>query len=92
VTVFTDSKYVIKAMTDWIIRWRKTGFNGIQNANYFKELSDALSQMKGTVEFKYVAGHSGVHGNEQADRLAQLAAKRDDSNSEELPKKRRKLS
>lgn len=77
----SDSKYVIKSMTEWIHGWKKNGWltaskTPVVNEKHIKML-DALIQSRppsGPVSFEWVKGHSGDVGNLGADKLARSAA------------------
>lgn len=71
IVLMTDSQYVQKGMTEWMTSWVKKEFDGVANAEYWQKLYE-LSKER-TVEWKWVRGHSGVVGNELADRLCNLA-------------------
>lgn len=65
----TDSKYAINCATGvWSVR---------ANQDLFDELSELMENRK--VKFTHVYGHTGIHGNEMADRLA-VAAWHSESN------------
>lgn len=76
----TDSMYAINCVTVWCHKWLKNGWvnsRGVRVAN-FDLIDNALSAYEsveeiGPVEIKHVKSHSGVYGNEQADRLASMA-------------------
>ncbi len=73
ITIFTDSKYVMLGMTDWIHGWKKRGWKNskkepVANRELWEEL-DSLSQVH-DVDWQWVKGHSGDEGNEKADELA----------------------
>lgn len=38
----TDSMYLVNAMTDWIHRWRKTKYRGVQNSDLFERLDSLV--------------------------------------------------
>ena len=72
-TVFTDSQYVQKGITEWITNWQRRGWKtaskqAVKNADLWKELV-ALSDGR-AVEWRWVRGHNGHPGNERADQLA----------------------
>lgn len=73
VILYTDSKYVINGIEEWIHNWKKKGWIGsnkklVKNIELWKEL-DELRQ-EHTIKWNWVKGHSGDPGNETADMLA----------------------
>ena len=73
ITLWTDSTYVLKGITEWIHGWKKRGWKKsdkkpVVNVDLWKQL-DALNA-KHDVTWKWVKGHAGVEGNERADELA----------------------
>ena len=73
VHIYTDSTYVLKGMTEWIVGWRKRHWKTasgapVKNVDLWQALDDALSVH--TVEWTWVKGHAGHVENERADALA----------------------
>jgi ribonuclease HI len=73
VRVHTDSKYVHDGITSWIHNWKKRGWKTagkkpVKNADLWQQLDILAVQY--TVTWVWVKGHSGHHGNERADALA----------------------
>ncbi len=73
ITLWTDSTYVLKGITEWIHGWKKRGWKKsdkkpVVNVDLWKTL-DALNAER-DVQWKWVKGHAGVEGNERADELA----------------------
>jgi ribonuclease HI len=76
--ILTDSKYVVKALTEWAVKWERAGWKNkgnkeVVSKDLFKRARDmlrALENAKVMVTFRHIPGHSGIWGNEQADRLA----------------------
>jgi len=73
VTVFSDSEYVIKGITEWIHGWIKRGWKNAQkkavlNQDLWEKLYD-LTEGK-NITWKYVRGHMGSPGNERCDVIA----------------------
>lgn len=74
--IISDSEYSIKAMTTYRKKWRVNGFqnvegNQIKNFDLITEGHRLLDAR--TIEFVHVRGHTGVEGNECADKLAKAA-------------------
>ena len=76
ITVYSDSKYVVDAVDKgWINKWKKDGWwrskGPVLNHDLWERMFAAVRFHK--VKFKWVKGHSGVHYNERADKLASKA-------------------
>ncbi len=72
-TLWTDSTYVMKGITEWIHGWKSRGWKKsdkkpVINADLWKIL-DVLNAER-DVSWNWVKGHAGVDGNERADELA----------------------
>jgi ribonuclease HI len=75
IDIFTDSKYVMKGMTEWVEAWKKRGWRTaakkpVKNVDLWQRLEQALDRHE--VNWNWVKGHSGVPGNERADELARM--------------------
>jgi ribonuclease HI len=75
ITILTDSKYVKNGITLWMEGWKKNGWKTkqkkpVKNQTYWQEI-DKLNQFH-DITWKWVKGHAGIYGNEEADRLATL--------------------
>lgn len=69
VTIYSDSKYVVDAVTKkWVFGWIKKGFKGKKNSDLWKRFLKIYAVHK--VDFVWVKGHAGNELNERADRLA----------------------
>lgn len=76
VTIYTDSTYVMKGMTEWIHGWKAKGWRTasrkpVKNEDLWRELDAVLAGHD--VEWRWVKGHNGDPGNEAADALARSA-------------------
>ena len=76
VDLYTDSKYVIQGINEWIDAWKAkdwktTNKKPVKNVDLWKQL-DTLNQ-KFSVDWCWVKGHSDDPGNDMADRLANEA-------------------
>lgn len=78
ITVFTDSQYVQKGITEWCPNWKKNQWRGskgpVKNVDLWQRLDQVYAQ--GHVRWAWVKGHSGNIGNERADTLATSEAKK----------------
>ncbi|WCM99782.1 ribonuclease HI [Acidovorax sp. GBBC 1281] len=75
VTLFLDSQYVRKGITEWIQGWKKKGWRTaagqpVKNVELWKRLDDLVAQGGHVVDWRWVKGHAGDPGNERADALA----------------------
>ena len=76
VDLYTDSKYVIQGINEWIDAWKAKDWKTankkkVKNIDLWKQL-DTLNQ-KFSVNWYWVKGHSDDPGNDMADRLANEA-------------------
>ena len=76
VILHTDSTYVKQGITEWMIRWKSNNWRTskrkpVKNVDLWQRLDTAVRRHQ--VEWRWVRGHSGVHGNERADELARDA-------------------
>lgn len=78
--VYTDSKYALKAVTEWVHGWKRTGWrtsNGkpVSNRELVERLHTLMEahQQHRTVEIRWVRGHTGIAENELVDRSANNA-------------------
>ena len=75
VTIFTDSTYVQKGISEWIINWKRNGWKSsskkpVKNKDLWVELDSLNASL--SVNWKWVKGHAGHPENERADYLANL--------------------
>ena len=73
VELFTDSKYVMDGITQWITKWKKNNWRtaakkDVKNKELWQKLDQLISYHQ--VQWHWVKGHSGDIGNETADLLA----------------------
>ncbi len=76
IDLYTDSKYVMNGINDWIKGWKTKGWKTaakkpVKNVDLWQRL-DMLNASH-TVHWHWVKGHSGDVGNEMADELANKA-------------------
>ena len=73
VALYTDSKYVMQGITEWIRGWKANGWKNaakkpVKNVELWKHLDELVARHQ--VEWHWVKGHAGHAGNEKADELA----------------------
>ena len=72
VTVYTDSQYVQRGVTEWMAGWKAKGWPArIKNQDLWLRIDAALQNHK--VKFVWVRGHDGHVENERVDKLAVAA-------------------
>ena len=75
ITIFTDSKYVLKGMSEWIKKWKINNWissnkKPVKNKDLWLIL-DSLATLH-EIKWIWVKGHSGHPENDRADFLANM--------------------
>jgi ribonuclease HI len=75
VTLYLDSQYVRKGITEWIHSWKAKGWRTaskepVKNAEQWQQLDALVSGAGHRIDWRWVKGHAGDPGNERADALA----------------------
>ncbi len=75
VTLYLDSEYVRKGITEWINGWKARGWRTaakqpVKNVDLWQRLDAVVSSSGHTIQWRWVKGHAGDPGNERADALA----------------------
>jgi ribonuclease HI len=72
ITLYTDSEYVIKGITQWIKGWKRKNWKTSQGKPVLnQDLWKALDQLNdANIRWQHVRGHSGNVGNERCDAIA----------------------
>lgn len=78
-TVFSDSQYLVKGITEWVRPWKSRGWkNGkggkVKNRDLWMEL-EALAAGREIV-WTWIKGHAGHRENEEVDGLANAEAQK----------------
>jgi len=73
VSLYTDSKYVMQGVTEWMGGWKARGWktagkDPVKNVDLWQEIDELLG--KHQIDWQWVKGHAGHPGNELADALA----------------------
>ena len=72
-TIYTDSTYVQKGISEWIKNWKVNNWRSsskkpVKNKDLWIELDETVGSRK--INWEWVKGHAGNEGNEKADELA----------------------
>lgn len=78
ITIFTDSQYAIKCVTEWFINWRRNDWmtsnkKPVENRDLVERVLvkiDERNMLGVKTLFQWVKGHAGDEGNTMADQLA----------------------
>ena len=75
VSLYLDSEYVRKGITEWIDGWKARGWRTstkapVKNVDLWQKLDALVAGSGHRIEWHWVRGHAGHAGNEQADALA----------------------
>jgi len=76
VTLYTDSEYLKKGVTEWMAGWKRNGWKTanrapVKNKELWERLDAALQRHK--ITWKWVKAHAGHEHNERVDQLATAA-------------------
>jgi ribonuclease HI len=79
VDLYTDSKYVLQGITQWLPQWKAKGWRTasrkpVRNQDLWEQLDLAAESQD--IIWHWVKGHSGDAGNELVDQLANRAIDR----------------
>jgi ribonuclease HI len=79
VTLYTDSRYVMDGLQQWLPRWKTNGWKTadkkpVKNDDLWRKLDEAARPHE--VQWRWVEGHTGHIENERADALARAAIPR----------------
>ena len=79
ITLYTDSKYVMDGVNEWLPNWKKNGWKtankktAVKNIDLWQELDGLLGEHE--IRWVWVKGHNGHPENERVDTLAREAIK-----------------
>lgn len=73
INLYSDSKYVVQGITEWINKWRKNEWmlnakEPVKNANLWLELLEETKRHE--INWYWVKGHDNTEGNIIADKAA----------------------
>ncbi len=75
ITLFIDSQYVLKGITEWLAGWKAKGWKTaakqpVKNVDLWQQLDGLVAHGGHKIDWQWVKGHAGDPGNERADGLA----------------------
>ena len=78
VKLFTDSQYLQRGASQYIYGWARQDWKAakardLKNLDLWRKLYKQIRRHK--IQWVWIPGHSGIQGNERADRLAHAAYK-----------------
>lgn len=72
VTLFTDSEYLKKGITEWMPNWKRRNWRRkggkLANVDLWMKLDEEISRHE--IDWRWVRGHAGNAMNERVDKLA----------------------
>ena len=74
ITLYTDSKYVMNGITEWLPNWKKNGFKtankkqDVKNVDLWMILDELVQAHE--IRWVWVKGHAGCEENERVDKRA----------------------
>ncbi len=79
IIIFTDSKYVIDGINNWILKWKRNNWKTankkeVKNKELWLNLYECINFH--VVKWEWVKGHSGDALNEEVDKLAREEAEK----------------
>ena len=79
ITLYTDSQYLIKGITQWLKGWKKKGWKtasgkAVLNQDLWQTLDELNNSL---ITWEYVRAHKGNIGNERCDTIARSFAQGD---------------
>ena len=91
--VVPDSEYVYKGIMEWLPKWRRHGWRAasgeVGHRDLWEEILWERERSGGALQVHWVPSHLGVHGNHQADALAEEGRRMHPHNQQGLPKRPR---
>ncbi|KAJ3803537.1 ribonuclease H-like domain-containing protein, partial [Lentinula aff. lateritia] len=74
--ILSDSRLVVDGMTKWLKHWEDTAWLNVDNKEIWMNIANEIRKQPYPTAFKWIKGHVGIKGNEEADILADKGANR----------------
>ncbi len=78
VTLYTDSEYLKRGVTEWLANWKRRNWRrkggALANVDLWMKLDEEIARHE--IHWRWVKGHAGHELNERVDRLAKEAIPR----------------
>lgn len=78
VTLYTDSEYLKRGVTEWLANWKRRNWRrkggALANVDLWMKLDEEITRHE--IQWRWVKGHAGHELNERVDRLAKEAIPR----------------
>ena len=91
--VVMDSEYVVKGIMEWSPKWRRHGWRASGGVVGHKDLWEQIlwerERVGEELQIYWVPSHLGVHGNHEADALAEAGRQLHLHNQQPMPKRLR---
>ncbi len=75
VTLYTDSEYLKRGVTEWLANWKRRNWRrkggALANVDLWMKLDEEIARHE--IQWHWVKGHAGHELNERVDRLAKEA-------------------
>lgn len=90
IKIHSDSSYVVKGINEWMKNWlarnyKKSDGKLIENLELWKSLNAEIAKFDTKPLFIHVAGHAGIAGNEEVDKLCNLAMDKMEASTVTIP-------
>ncbi|KAF8827360.1 hypothetical protein HHX47_DHR5000756 [Lentinula edodes] len=72
--ILSDSRLVVDGMTKWLKHWEDIAWLNVDNKDLWMNIANDIRKQPYSTAFKWIKGHVGIHGNEEADKLADEGA------------------